>query len=224
MPDKTKITLSAKEQELVSNKEWILTKRVIIEKVSQLFASLATSMQQYMVDNAGILPEIAISINPKISKGENYHLLPYVMLDYPRYFTKTDTLAIRTFFWWGNFFSINLHLSGNCKEVAIPALKANFTVLQKKHYFICVNAEPWHHHFEADNYLSLDKFNAEDFATMLFRQSFVKIAKQISLKQWEAVPAFLEHHFNEMMLLLQFNFQVGERDPLPGTPKAGFDL
>lgn len=209
---------------MVCDKEWILTKQIIIEKVYQLFGTLAFSMQQQLLNNISALPIQATKESPKISRGENYKGLPYAMLDYPRHFTKDSTLAIRTFFWWGNFFSINLHLSGNCKEVAIPALKANFTVLQKKHYFICVNAEPWHHHFEADNYLSLDKFNAEDFATMLFRQSFVKIAKQISLKQWEAVPAFLEHHFNEMMLLLQFNFQVGERDPLPGTPKAGFDL
>jgi hypothetical protein len=36
MTEKTKINLSAKELELVCNKEWILTKQVIIEKVYEL--------------------------------------------------------------------------------------------------------------------------------------------------------------------------------------------
>ena len=147
MPDKTKITLSAKELELVSNKEWILTKRVIIEKVCQLFAMLASSMQQYTLTNASVLPDEVGAIDPKISKGENYLQLPYVMLDYPRYFTKADTLAIRTFFWWGNFFSIHLQLSGIYKEAVMPSLVDKFYELQKMGYSICIGKDPWNHHF-----------------------------------------------------------------------------
>ena len=54
-----------------------------------------------------------VQSTPKIAKGENYLQLPYVLLDYPRCFDKENIFAIRTMFWWGNFFSITLHLSGS---------------------------------------------------------------------------------------------------------------
>ena len=224
MNEKTKITLSAKELQLVCDKEWILTKQIIIEKVYRLFGKLALSMEHQIREHVEILPEQATSANPKLSRGENYRGLPYVMLDYPRHFTKGSILAIRTLFWWGNFFSINLHLSGVCKEKAAPSLKANFAALQQKNYSICINTEPWQHHFDNDNYVPLNNYTAMEFTTMLYREPFIKIAKRISLQQWDAAPVFLEHHFVEMITLLQINFPGGEKDPLPGIPIAGFDL
>ena len=224
MDEKAKLTLSAKELELVCNKEWILTKHIIIEKVYQLFGTLALSMQQHIGQNAAMLPVEAVEGNPKISRGENYKSLPYVMLDYPRHFTSGSVLAIRTLFWWGNFFSINLHLSGPCKEKAMPALKASFAVLQQQGYWLCIHADPWQHHFEEDNYVPLENYTAVDFATTLQRQPFIKIAKRVSLQQWDTAAEFLEHYFNEMIKLLKINFQGDEKDPSPGIPITGFDL
>ena len=43
-----KIQLSAEEMQLVCNREWILTKHRIIEKVYQLFGSLSAKMQTYL--------------------------------------------------------------------------------------------------------------------------------------------------------------------------------
>ena len=116
MMEKTKIALSAKELELVCNKEWILTKHAIVQKVITLFGRALEDMQQQVEQRIHGLPAAVNGQSPKISKGENFQSLPYVMLDYPRYFHKENTLAIRTFFWWGNFFSVTLHLSGEHKE------------------------------------------------------------------------------------------------------------
>ena len=63
------------------------------------------------------LPAEVAEISPKISKGENYNGLPYVMFDYPRFFTKENVFAVRTFFWWANYFSVTLHLKGEYKEM-----------------------------------------------------------------------------------------------------------
>ena len=62
-------------------------------------------------------------ISPKISKGEAYRGLPWLMLDYPRYFGKEGHLSIRVFFWWGNFIAIYLHSSGvyGSKLMHLPA-------------------------------------------------------------------------------------------------------
>ncbi len=224
MTEKTKIAFSAKELQMVSDKEWILTKQLIIEKVCQFFGSMALTMQGLVQNCGNNLPEQATKSNPKISRGENYEGLPYVMLDYPRYFTKESTLAIRTLFWWGNFISISLQLSGTIKDSAIQSLIANLIILQQKDYSICVNTDPWKHHFGADNYVPLKNVDATEFAARLYRESFIKIAISIPLQQWDIAPFFLEVHFREMIMLLNINCPIGEKDPLPGIPITGFDL
>ena len=99
MNDAIKLSLSADELELVCNKDWILTKKMVVDKVYLLLGGLSQQMQDYIESNQLLLPAVVTQSSPKISKGENYLGLPYVMLDYPRYFKSNDMLAIRTFFW-----------------------------------------------------------------------------------------------------------------------------
>lgn len=224
MIDETKITLSGKEQELVCNSDWFLTKRIIIEKVYALFGSLSEVMEEEIKKKSMLIPAEAYMAAPKISKGENYRNLPYVVLDYPRYFTKEDTLAIRTLFWWGNFFSITLHISGICKARALAVLASKFSYLRENNFWICVHSNPWQHHFEEDNFLPLANFTSEDFYFRLTSEPFIKIGKKISLQQWDKAPLFVKHTFSEMLTLLEFSFPNDEKDLSPGIPTSGFDL
>jgi len=108
----TNVELSKNELELVSSSEFILTKNRIIEKVYNLFGALSEQYKAALNEHREILPVDIFKTPPKIYKGENYLSLPYVMMDYPRMFSKEDVFAIRSFFWWGNYFSITLQLSG----------------------------------------------------------------------------------------------------------------
>lgn len=212
MTDSLQLSLSAGELELVCNKDWILTKQIIIDKVYLLFGALAQKMQQHvLIHNASLTADVT-EISPKIARGENYKGLPYVMLDYPRHFKKAATVSIRTFFWWGNFFSISLHLSGKYKENALPILKSNFELLQAQGYYLCIHSNPWEHYYEEDNYRALKNYSAAEFAAVIQQMDFVKIALPIPLAQWAIVPAFVEQHFTEMIQLLKTNFPSGEID------------
>jgi len=113
--DDAKIGLSAEELILVNDPQVILTKNAVIDKVYQLFGRLSIGMQERLQPMAKELDDV-MDIPPKISRGESYLELPYVILDYPRYFRPHDIFAIRTMFWWGNFFSMTLHLKGNFRE------------------------------------------------------------------------------------------------------------
>jgi len=203
MVEKVKITLSDKEQELVNNTDWILTKYAIIQKVYAMFGDLLIPMQQTITNEKELLPPEVNTSYPKISKGENYKGLPYVMLDYPRCFEKDNILAMRTFFWWGNFFSINLQLSGKHKANAIPALINNFLQLCESDYSICVSTDPWQHHFAEDNYVPFRNYTPSDFKYLLVSKDFIKIAKRLPVQHWDSVPLFIEQSFLELIMLLR---------------------
>ena len=212
MHNQTKIGLSAKELELVINTDWILTKKIIIKKVIDLFGLLLLPMQQITTQHKSNLPDELHLKDPKIFKGESYKELPYVMLDYPRYFEKENTLAIRTLFWWGNFFSVSLQLSGEIKQKAIPNLMAAFLQMQNEDFWICINDHPWEHNFDNENYVPINRLSLEEFNSILNSKLFVKISKKMSLQQWDGIALFIEQTFNEMILILKTNYPNGETD------------
>ena len=199
----TKITLSAQERQLVANSDWILTKHVITGKVYQLLGALSESYKRLLDNEREWLPAMVVNSEPKIYKGENYRQLPYVLLDHPRCFSVTDVFAIRTLFWWGNFFSITLQLSGHCKTMFLLALHKNLPAIQSGPYYICVNDDAWQHHFNVDNYMAAAAAETATLKEMLEDKPFIKLALSFPLDQWDEMPAILERSFFEMLQLLK---------------------
>lgn len=194
----TNVELSKKELELVVNSEFILTKNRIIQKVYDLFGLLSDAFRKIPESFPGALPSEALLSSPKIYKGENYLHLPYVMMDYPRFFNKEDAFAIRCFFWWGNYFSITLQLSGKFFNQYKAVLSQFIKDKQNGEYFICVNASPWEHHFEASNYKSFNAIASEE----MFEKKFIKIAARLPLDKWNDADTFFRKQYREFIEML----------------------
>lgn len=198
MKTESKIQLSPQEFDLVNNPGWILTKNEIILKVKHLLQDLLQNQQDYIQSLRHQLPEEILRPSPKISKGENYKGLPYLILDYPRFFEQKDIFAIRTMFWWGNFFSITLHLSGNYKILFTEKIINGYNALKEKEFYVCSQEEQWDHHFENYNYMPLSEWSRNDFERKINSGSFIKIANKISLNQWDDA----QHHLLEYFKLI----------------------
>jgi hypothetical protein len=194
-----KIRLSQKEMELVSNADLILTKNSILQKVNHLLAMLQIKQQHHLKFFPAQLPVQAISSSPKISKGENYKGLPYLILDYPRFFEKEDICAIRTMFWWGNFFSVTIHLSGFPKQEAEEKLIIAYPLLKERGYYCYINDDQWQHHFETDNYISLAEISSTEFETLVRERPFIKLANKIPLQQWDNAEEILLTYFKQII-------------------------
>lgn len=193
-----KITLSPKELELVNNADWILTKNLIIEKVYELFGLVAASYQTQYQNFTTFENSEVFSVSPKISKGEQYRGLPYVMLDFPRYYGGQDFFGIRTFFWWGNHSSIHLVLKGKFLASFGPSISRYFQLMGKSErndWFIGVGSDPWQHHFDTNNYISVEQWGGQNFADL----PFLKLAKKIPLEEWDDMEQFLVRHFNRIL-------------------------
>src|SRR3989337_939677 len=93
------LELTPQESAIITDKQFFYTKHQIVDKVYSLFGTLAKDYRRLMP--ASKVSEQVLAISPKIYKGENYGLLPYVMLDWPRYYNKQEVFAIRSLFWWG---------------------------------------------------------------------------------------------------------------------------
>lgn len=209
--DLAKIRLSQEELLLVQNAEWLLTKNRIIGKVYDMFGFLIDDIRGLIIGSRILSSEI-FAASPKISKGENYQGLPYVMLDYPRCFGKSDTFAIRTMFWWGNFFSTTLHVKGKYKNALMPVLQECLPLFADREFFININNDEWRHDFEPDNYLPISDVDTGTFANSLIKKDFCKIAGKISLDDWSSIPGQLVTFYEIFLKQFIINFPGDGRD------------
>ena len=145
-----------------------------------------------------------------------------MILDYPALFSRESIFAVRTLFWWGNFFSITLHLSGERFKIKGDFLKM-LSYLQLHKFYVCVNEKEWHHHFELSNYVmakDLDPLKLEQISN----RDFFKISKNLELDKWNEAPEFLNKSFSEIIGFINISFPAGEKVLSPGFPKADSGL
>ncbi len=199
----TNVNLSENELALANNKDIILTKNRIIAKVYEMFGVLSGDY----ISSAGAynnLPEEIFKTSAKIYKGEQYKGLPYVMLDYPRYFLKDEAMAIRNFFWWGNFFSITLHLSGSYRQrYAGKVLNRLYNNSETEQWFFCTGDTEWEHHFDADNYQPVSLLRSNESETLgLPEKKFFKLSKKIPLEKWGDAMNFFKTGYHQILQML----------------------
>ena len=195
MSTETKIQLSPLEMDLLNNPEWILTKNRIVKKAQQILEEVQQNIVDYLNAEPNVLPREVLNISPKISRGENYLGLPWLMLDYPRHFDKENIFAIRTMFWWANFFSTTLHVSGMYAEKYRNTIINRYDELVTNEFSICVHQEQWHHHLEKENYLPINALARNDFVEYVENTTFIKLAKRLSLSEWNSAIRRLSENF-----------------------------
>ncbi len=132
----------------------------------------------------------AIPPSGKVSRGENYLGLPYLIADAPRFFTKEDVFAYRTMFWWGHDFSCTLHLEGQPLERFRERVASQTSTWDALQTWICVHDTPWEYHFEPTNYQLWGALSAAQREQHLFQKDFLKLSRRLPIAQWEQLPDF----------------------------------
>ncbi len=197
--------LDGYELGLVQNAGMLYAKNNIIKKVVDLFSQLS---EEYKKCAENFFPSEYLEHGPKISKGEKYLDLPYVILDYPRIFTKENKFAVRTLFWWGHSFSIHLHLAGVYKTLFEKTIASEINKGIFNGWYIGVNQDEWQHHFSDDNYVLLN--NIGQFKHSL---PFIKLAKKIPLNEWNNIHEFFLENFCQIANWFSLSSLSGEKAP-----------
>ena len=175
------------EMELVSSPDIILTKNAILQKLKSFLAEVEVKQLNILKDYSAQLPQEVLSTSPKISRGENYKGLPWLVLDNPRHFRHNNIFAIRTMFWWGNFFSITLHLSGNNKSDLLKKIFENLSLLKENDFYVYAGQDEWEHDLDPASYKKLFALNTEDIDAIVSTNNFFKLAIKFPIDSLEAI-------------------------------------
>ena len=188
-----KIRLSPQHIKLVTDAEWILTKNEILGHIKSTFEALYKWQQSLVA--APLLPAEVLSPGGKISRGENYLGLPWIVLDHPRHFIKGNIFAIRTLFWWGRFFSTVLHVSGYWQQWAAKKLTEAFASLQSNNLYICYSGDEWVHDVKSTSYTPINEITQKEFEKIVAEAPFIKIAAHTNINNIENAIEILMEQF-----------------------------
>lgn len=202
--NRANLQLSAEEMRLVADPAWILTKNSVMVKAVGMMGELASSYREIWgtcgllgTDDdrstafGGIDPG-----NPKVSRGENYRGLPWVILDYPRIFGREDVLAIRTFFWWGHSFSVTLHLKGRYQALYLPVIQGHLSGLAAAGFQVGISDDEWRHEHTPEVFREM----AAD--EVLGDGDFFKLSAAVGLDRWAEMPEVLASIFERLVRAL----------------------
>lgn len=184
------------ELQTLHNKNFFYIKESAIEKIQYLFSDVRDEIKNEVKEKKIVFPAEVDESTGKIFRGENYLGLPYLVLDYPKYFSKDSVFSFRTMFWWGNFFSCTLHLQGKVLDERRNLLIQNWKSLRKKNIHICVGKTPWHYYYKKDNYMMIDRFSETELKQFFITKEFIKFSKKIPLKDYKKLNIFCKESFS----------------------------
>ena len=201
MSDQTKIQLLPSEMELVSSPDIILTKNAILQKIKSFLEEIQSQQINILKNYADQLPPDILKVSPKISRGENYKGLPWMVLDNPRHFEHNNIFAIRNMFWWGNFFSITLHVSGRYKMFIQEKIFQKDLKSLNKDYLIYTGNDEWEHRIEQEVHKSLRAVDKKEFESIISKQAFLKITLRIPIAPLRTIEDKLIAGFKDVITL-----------------------
>jgi len=188
---------SPEELVLMQDRDWILTKNKVINKVCELFGLLSEEMKALWENTA--FRDLYHVNRAKISKGENFKGLPYVVLDYPGYFRKENIFSIRCLFWWGNYFSITLHLKGESKAYFAHSIRQTLAVLSTLDFQICVGDDEWIQDLNQKEFVPISEADESLIKRISEGQSFIKISRKISFQKIDTIRQELLEYFVKLL-------------------------
>ena len=190
--------LTNKEIDIIKDKEFLIRKSIVINKIHKLFEEVRSSLNEYVRNSNFNFPlEVDTKIG-KIFRGENYNMLPYVNLDYPKLFDGNNIFTFRTMFLWGSFYSSTLHLSGKYFDDYKNNVVSNLQAYLNEDLYICVNDSPWHYHYGTDNYVKLNKNNIQ----LIENLNFLKLNMKFELNVYDQLPLLANNCLDKCLRII----------------------
>ena len=170
-------TWSEKEIKLVNHVEVFQEKPGILKKVQNRLIDLQKELENEITPMASALPDGLDITKNQIARGENHNGFPYLSLDYPQNFSKTDMFTMRTLFWWGHYLGFSLILKGEHLKNYIDRLLQNKNTKSFKDIYVSLAANPFEWELNETNFSLISKSNTENLRKTILGLGYLKIIR-----------------------------------------------
>lgn len=194
----TKLHIPPEAITTLQNTDFFSFKRQFTKELIAYLGEMITQLKADPLVQAFTYPAGTDATVGKITKGENYRGLPYVIADFPRLFSPESVMAYRVMFWWGHYFSCTWHFSGAALQQYYPLIKSNWVALQQEEALVAVEGDEWQHALEPPVYQPI-----QSTALSAAPPSFLKIAVPVPFEAHENWSAVAMAWARTMLTVLQ---------------------
>ena len=170
-------TWSEKEIKLVNHVEVFQEKPAILKKVHNRLVDLQKELENEIVPMASSLPDGLDITKNQIVRGENHNGFPYLSLDYPQNFSKSDMFTMRTLFWWGHYLGFSLILKGEHLKNHIERLLQNKNTKPFKDIYVSLTTNPFEWELNETNFSLISESNVENLQKTILDLGYLKIIR-----------------------------------------------
>ena len=132
-----------KDLEMISHVEVFQNKPAILKKVESRLTKLKEAMAVELLPCVAQLPSGTNIEKGQIARGENHNGFPFLSLDIPQNFSKTEMYTYRTLFWWGHYLGFSLILKGDKLKTYFQRLAENCSEPTFQNVYLSQAATPW---------------------------------------------------------------------------------
>ncbi len=184
----TKIDFSLDELEFLSDSEIFPLQWSLLEKLTRHLNEIEKNINLECSNSNFSFPEEVLINKGKISRGNNYNNQPYLVLDYPRFFEKNNIFCLRTIFWWGNYFSNAIILSGSMLDRYQYSIIRNFSELKNSKWYFSINKNPWKLEINKENYCKVKDLDKSSITNHVRAYHYIKITDIYPLSKYDELP------------------------------------
>ncbi len=155
----------------------------IMKQAETQLALLRERMVPYLKETSQRYPAETDIAKGQIARGENNKGFPFVSLDIPQKFNKTEFFTFRSLFWWGHYLGFSLILKGPDLRNQAERLIARRTDTSYENLQMACTANPWEWELGDDNFKSLQSLSDDQILKMAEALQYFKILRVHPLQE-----------------------------------------
>lgn len=164
-----------KDMEMISHVEVFLNKPAILKKVENRLTNLKDAMAIELLSCAHQLPSGTDIEKGQIARGENHNGFPFLSLDIPQKFSKTEMYTFRTLFWWGHYLGFSMILKGDKLNTYFQRLKDNCMEPPFLDIYLSIARNPWEWRMDKKFFIPVSEHPA--WVEQSAKQDYMKIMR-----------------------------------------------
>lgn len=164
-----------REMEWMNHVELFLHKPVILKKAEALLNGFKNAMVRELEAAPAPYPPETDTTRGQIARGENNKGFPYVSLDMPQMFSKTEMFTLRTLFWWGHYLGHFLILKGSAVPASLDALAARRASPELSGVVFSIWPTPWE--WGVESFSPIADLPKEEIRRLVKTHGYIKVGR-----------------------------------------------
>lgn len=166
---------SRDEWDLLNVTEIFKRKPAILKKAESYLEELRSALVDELKNHPKSYPPDTDLTKGQIARGENHKGFPFLSLDIPQKFSKTEFFTFRTLFWWGHYLGFSLILKGPDLGTYLTRLKEHQQ--DATNVYLSQHASPWEWEFSETLFSKVSELSSNEIQEVADRLQYLKLVR-----------------------------------------------